>query len=62
MDDNEVAPTKELCLPLSGAQLGIWFAQKLDPLNPVYNVGGFIEIHGPIDTALFDNAYRQVVA
>ncbi|MBN2911031.1 amino acid adenylation domain-containing protein, partial [Polycladomyces sp. WAk] len=47
--------------PLSGAQSGIWFAQHLDPENPIYNAGEYIEIHGPIDPALFESALRQAV-
>lgn len=47
--------------PLSGAQLGIWFAQQLDPGNPIFNTAECIEIHGPVDPVRFESALRQVV-
>ena len=47
---------------LSSAQLGIWFAQKLDPSSPAYNIGEYIAIEGPIVLPLFERALRQVVA
>jgi hypothetical protein len=37
-------------LPLSAAQLGLWFAQQLDPRNAAFNVGEYLEILGPIAT------------
>src|ERR1041385_1549456 len=49
-------------LPLSGAQLGIWFAQQLNPASPAYNIGEYIEIDGAIDAALFERAFAQLVA
>src|SRR4051812_20546649 len=49
-------------LALSSPQLGIWFAQKLDPSSPAYNIGEYIEIDGPIVLPLFERALRQVVA
>ncbi|MBL1098511.1 non-ribosomal peptide synthetase [Streptomyces coffeae] len=48
--------------PLSGAQEGIWFAQRLDPANAAYNTGEYTEIHGPVDTALFETALRRAIA
>src|SRR5262245_8812228 len=47
---------------LSAAQLGIWFAQQLNPSSPAYNIGEYIEIHGSVDPVLFERALRQVVA
>ncbi|GAA4887644.1 non-ribosomal peptide synthetase [Actinomycetospora straminea] len=35
-------------LPLTGAQAGIWFAQHLDPSNPIYNTGERIDLRGPL--------------
>ena len=49
-------------LSLSSAQLGIWFAQKLNPSSSAYNIGEYIEIDGPIVLPLFERALRQVVA
>ncbi|HEY7666323.1 MAG TPA: condensation domain-containing protein, partial [Xanthobacteraceae bacterium] len=48
-------------LPLSDAQLGIWFAQALDPSSPAYNLGEYLEIRGSLDAALFESAVREVV-
>ena len=48
-------------LPLSDAQLGIWFAQALDRSSPAYNLGEYLDIGGTIDPALFETALRQVV-
>jgi hypothetical protein len=46
---------------LTGAQLGIWFAQKLNPASPAYNIGEYIEIEGAIDAALFERALARLV-
>ena len=47
---------------LSSAQLGIWFAQKLNPGSAAYNIGETIEIDGPVVLPLFERALRQVVS
>lgn len=52
--------TKDLQYSLTGAQTGIWFAQQLDPDNPIYNTAEYIEINGPINIALFEEALRHV--
>ncbi|MFF5205887.1 amino acid adenylation domain-containing protein [Streptosporangium sp. NPDC000396] len=49
-------------LPLTDGQAGIWFGQRLDPANPIYKVGGYLEILGAIDPALFDQALHQAVS
>ena len=51
----------DVVLPLSSAQLGIWFAQQIDPSNPVYNIGEYLEIEGFVDPLLFERALREVV-
>ncbi|MCM2387664.1 non-ribosomal peptide synthetase, partial [Streptomyces albipurpureus] len=43
---------------LSTAQSGIWFGHKFDPTGHIYNVGEFVEIHGDIDVAIFERAFR----
>ncbi|MFI1708376.1 amino acid adenylation domain-containing protein [Streptomyces griseoruber] len=48
-------------LPLTAAQSGVWFAHQLNRNSPVYNVGEFVEIHGPVDGDLFEAALAQVV-
>ncbi|THF76595.1 amino acid adenylation domain-containing protein [Cohnella fermenti] len=52
-----VAPT--IRRPLSGAQAGIWYAQQLDPHNPMYNTGEYVDIRGPLDRRTFEAALRQ---
>nr|WNA11483.1 nonribosomal peptide synthetase [Kitasatospora sp.] len=50
-------------LPLTAAQREIWIAeQRLRKVNRVFRVGEYLEIHGPVDPALFDQALRLVVA
>lgn len=53
--------TKDLQYALTGAQTGIWFAQQLDPDNPIYNTAEYIEINGPIHIALFEEALQHVI-
>ncbi|GAA0134025.1 non-ribosomal peptide synthetase DhbF [Paenibacillus sp. YSY-4.3] len=52
----------EVHYPLTGAQSGIWFAQQLDPDNPIYNTGEYIEIRGSLRLELFEQALRRAVA
>ncbi|MFJ3876984.1 amino acid adenylation domain-containing protein [Streptomyces sp. NPDC090077] len=49
-------------LPLTGAQTGVWYGQRLDPRSPVFNVGQYIEVQGPLDAGLFTAALRRTVA
>lgn len=49
-------------LPLTAAQLGIWFAQARDPHSPVYNTGEYVELTGPLDADRFERALRDVIA
>ena len=48
-------------LALTDAQAGLWFAQRMDPSNPVFNTGQYVEITGPIDVELFRRAVNQAV-
>ncbi|MEW1722411.1 amino acid adenylation domain-containing protein, partial [Streptomyces sp. NPDC093109] len=41
-------------------QLGVWHAQQMDPDNPIYNMGEYIEIHGKVNAELFEAAVRRV--
>ncbi|MEV8321024.1 amino acid adenylation domain-containing protein [Streptomyces sp. NPDC059900] len=52
---------QHVTLPLTAAQSAVWFAHQLAPDSPVYNVGEYVEIHGPVDAALFEAALAQVV-
>ncbi|QFZ21531.1 non-ribosomal peptide synthetase [Saccharothrix syringae] len=67
---NPVAPTTAPARPapdaatpvlaLTGAQLGIWHAQRLEPDSPYYVVGDVVEVRGgePVDTGLLAEAVR----
>ncbi|MEU7423417.1 amino acid adenylation domain-containing protein [Streptomyces sp. NPDC040750] len=47
--------------PLSGAQEGLWYAQRLAPDSAAYNTAEAVEFHGALDTALFETALRRTV-
>ncbi|MFE0450385.1 amino acid adenylation domain-containing protein [Streptomyces sp. NPDC058914] len=47
--------------PLSGAQEGLWYAGRLAPDSAAYNTAEAVEIHGVLDTALFETALRRTV-
>jgi amino acid adenylation domain-containing protein len=49
-------------LPVSAAQHGVWVAQRLDPQNPRYNCGGYLEILGELDVGRLATAVRRAVA
>nr|VFJ73104.1 MAG: HAD-superfamily phosphatase, subfamily IIIC/FkbH-like domain-containing protein/non-ribosomal peptide synthase domain TIGR01720/amino acid adenylation domain-containing protein [Candidatus Kentron sp. FW] len=48
--------------PLSSSQLDFWFDQILHPDTPLYNIGGYARIEGPMDPALFEQAQARVIA
>ncbi|MFE0151466.1 amino acid adenylation domain-containing protein [Nonomuraea sp. NPDC059007] len=48
-------------LPLSRAQSGLWFAQRLDPDNPIFNAAEYVEITGELDPALLVRAIDRVM-
>ncbi|MEK8019803.1 MAG: condensation domain-containing protein, partial [Candidatus Parabeggiatoa sp.] len=48
--------------PLSSPQLDFWFDQILHPDVPLYNIGGYVRIEGPIDPTIFEKALNQVIA
>ncbi|MFT4012448.1 MAG: amino acid adenylation domain-containing protein [Paracoccus sp. (in: a-proteobacteria)] len=43
-----VTPPPPAPMPLTQAQEGLWYAQALDPLNPILNTGQYLEILGPL--------------
>ncbi|WP_428956288.1 amino acid adenylation domain-containing protein [Streptomyces sp. cg35] len=53
---------RDLVLPLTAAQSGMWFAQALDPLSPAQNTAEYLEIDGELDPAVFAAALRRVIA
>ena len=48
--------------PLNAGQCGVWYAQRLDPRSPVYNMGGFLDIRGPVDPGRLQTALTALVA
>lgn len=49
-------------LSLLQAQQSVWVAQKLEPKNPCFNCGGYLELQGEIEVAIFESALLKVVA
>ncbi|NUT46227.1 MAG: non-ribosomal peptide synthetase, partial [Saccharothrix sp.] len=49
-------------LPLTPAQVSVWYSHQLDPSRHRYNVGEYLEIHGPVPTTTLLRAFRAVVA
>lgn len=46
---------------LTGAQSGMWYAQQLDPNNPIFNAAEYVVIEGPVDPLRFEQAVRLAV-
>src|ERR1700688_5019892 len=46
--------------PLTIAQRGMWFAQRMAPRKAFFNLAELIEIHGVVDVAAFYAALRHV--
>ncbi|MFC9324088.1 amino acid adenylation domain-containing protein [Kitasatospora sp. NPDC057015] len=46
---------------LTGAQSGVWYGQQLDPSGRVYNTGEYAEVHGPVDSGIFERALRRTI-
>ena len=45
--------------PLTEAQEGLWYAQRLDPDNPSFNCGHALWISGPLNEVAFKQACTQ---
>ncbi|MCF1593506.1 non-ribosomal peptide synthetase [Streptomyces muensis] len=49
-------------LPVTAGQREVWLAEQHSPdLGPALRLGEYLEIHGPVDPAVFETALRQVV-
>ncbi|EME99889.1 non-ribosomal peptide synthetase [Streptomyces mobaraensis NBRC 13819 = DSM 40847] len=49
-------------LELTRAQEGVLSAQRIDPENPGYNVGQYVELKGPLDVPALEEALRRTLA
>ena len=47
--------------PLTDAQAGLWYAQRLDPANPLFNTGHNLHIRGDLNVERFQRAADQAV-
>jgi hypothetical protein len=47
--------------PLTSTQREVWFHQLLHPGVPLYNIGGYTRIDGPIEPAFFEKALNRVI-
>ncbi|MFD9425547.1 MULTISPECIES: non-ribosomal peptide synthetase [unclassified Streptomyces] len=45
--------------PLGAAQRGIWYAQRLDPDNPLHSGAAYLELRGPLDTNTLATAIHR---
>ncbi|MBN6042356.1 non-ribosomal peptide synthetase, partial [Amycolatopsis sp. 195334CR] len=52
---------REFRLPISSAQREMWLARQLHPRPAAQRIGEYLEIHGPVDVVLFEQACRRVV-
>lgn len=48
--------------PLTAAQRGIWYAQHLDPDNPTFQIGQYLDLDGHVDIPLLRVAVTKMVA
>ncbi len=55
-------PAAPAAAPLTEAQEGLWFAQRIDPANPVFNTGQYLDIRGRFDASAFAAAITRALA
>ena len=48
--------------PLTEAQEGLWYAQRLDPANPIFNPAHRTTLRGPLDVPRFERAVNQALS
>ncbi|MBT9370157.1 amino acid adenylation domain-containing protein [Rhizobium sp. CSW-27] len=59
VDIGEAAPGRD-AWPLTEAQLGLWYVQRIDPGNPILNASQYVELRGPLDIRLFCRAFDRM--
>src|SRR5690606_15400933 len=55
-------PTPGPAHPLTEAQEGLWYAQALDPANPILNTGQYLDLRGPLDLGAMREALARTIA
>ncbi|MFZ0499469.1 MAG: amino acid adenylation domain-containing protein, partial [Steroidobacteraceae bacterium] len=55
------ATVEAVSLPLSTAQTEVWLAQRLAPMDVLFNIGGYVDIRGPVDPGTFMAALRAAL-
>ncbi|WP_435795218.1 non-ribosomal peptide synthase/polyketide synthase [Nocardia aurea] len=56
--DADTSTTEPIPFPLAPAQLGLWYAQLLDPDVPI-NIAQYVDIRGDLDTAVLEEVSRE---
>jgi len=49
-------------MPLMEAQEGLWFAQALDPANPIFNTCHYFDLGGALDVEAFTQSVNRAFA
>lgn len=57
-----LAPAPGPAHPLTEAQEGLWYAQALDPANPILNTGQYLDLRGPLDLDAMREALARTIA
>src|SRR5690606_4619839 len=55
-------PATHATVPLIEAQEGLWYAQRLDPANPIFNTGHCTDLRSPLTVDLFLQAINMTLA
>ncbi|RJL11895.1 non-ribosomal peptide synthetase [Paracoccus siganidrum] len=55
-------PAASAAYPLTEAQEGLWYAQALDPANPILNTGQYLDLRGPLDLPALRKALARTIA
>ncbi|MBI4524344.1 MAG: amino acid adenylation domain-containing protein [Deltaproteobacteria bacterium] len=48
-------------LPLSFAQQRLWFLDRLEPGNPIYNILASVRLGGPLDVTALEQSLKEIV-
>jgi len=54
-------PPEMFALPVSSCQKRLWFLERFQPGNPLYNVPIAVRIEGPLDATALEHAVNQVI-